>query len=392
MTSRRLRVGAFGVGRMGEVHVETLVRLDREQRIDFVALGDRHPCALSSASALVTELGGADMAARVERFGSADAMAVPARLDAVVVASRTEDHARDILSYTRHGIAVMTEKPMAGSVAEAAGLCKALGEAGSRLVQVAFQRHYDAAAQCAQKWFREGLIGRLQQSHHVLQDKNPTPAGYQSSGITADMAIHLVFEAMSFHGLELPRHVQALRFMAPHYDDRAGEGANVVHVFCTWADGAVAHLWGSRINNTGYDNGFTLIGTEGRIDVGEFVGDFGTISARLWRGAGHDSIPRGTSTESREFPMTRPAARHPDFYARYATAYADELRAFIEHVETGSPLEPGPDVGWKTLLVANVAEQSSRSGGRRIDLVLANGGPIATADAAAECAMSIGLA
>lgn len=29
-----------------------------------------------------------------------------------------------------------------------------------------------------------------------------------------------------------------------------------------------------------------VIGTDGRIDVGEFVGDFGPIRGRLWSGAG----------------------------------------------------------------------------------------------------------
>ena len=46
------------------------------------------------------------------------------------------------------------------------------------------------------------------------------------NGVSADMAIHLIFEAMSFHRFALPVHVQALRFMAPYYDDRANEGAN----------------------------------------------------------------------------------------------------------------------------------------------------------------------
>jgi predicted dehydrogenase len=172
--------------------------------------------------------------------------------------------------------------------------------------------------------------------------------------------------------------------MAPHYEDRAGEGANVVHAFCSWPDGSLAHLWGSRINNTGYDNGFKLIGTEGRIDVGDFVGDFGTITAKLWRGTGNGPMPRGTLTESLEFPMTRPAARHPDFYARYATAYASELMAFLEHVRAGTPFDLGPEVGWKTLLVANVAEESSRLGGRIIELELPNGKPITTLDDAAQ--------
>ena len=64
-------------------------------------------------------------------------------------------------------------------------------------MQVAFQRHYDAATRAAAGWVEQGLIGSIQQSDHVLQDKNPTPEAYQSCGITADMAIHLVYEAMS---------------------------------------------------------------------------------------------------------------------------------------------------------------------------------------------------
>jgi myo-inositol 2-dehydrogenase/D-chiro-inositol 1-dehydrogenase len=313
-------------------------------------------------------------------------MAAAARLDGVIVASRTEDHARDSLAFTGRGTPVFVEKPFANSIAEAADFRGKLGAGANRLVQLGFQRHFDAAARAALAWVSTGRIGELQQSHHVLQDKNPTPVGYQSCGLTADMAIHLVFEAMSVHGFELPCSVQALRFAAPHYDDRAGEGANVVHTFCTWTDGSVAHLWGSRINSAGYDNGFKLIGTEGRIDVGEFVGDFGPITARIWSGAG---VGRGREIETATFPMTRPSARHPDFYARYAAAYVAELSAFVDCIRKDAPFDLDPDLGWKTLFVANLAEASSRSGGRRFDLVRASGSPIATADDAAAYARAV---
>ncbi len=381
MNSAPLRVGAFGVGRMGRVHVETLVRLAREGRIHFVAIGDRHPPTLAAAADLVAA--GTQTGGRPDRFADPGDMADRARLDAVIVSSRTEDHARDSLAFARRGCAVLLEKPMAGSLAEAVSFTRALGENGPWLVQIAFQRHYDAAARAALAWVSGGLIGSLQQTHHILQDKNPTPEGYQSAGITADMAIHLVFEAMSLRGFELPRSVQAMRFLAPHYDDRAGEGANVVHVFAVWADGSLAHLWGSRINGTGYDNGFKLIGTEGRIDVGDFAGDFGTVTAKLWRGTGHGPIPRGSLAQSLEFPMTTPREGHPDFYARYAAAYASEVEVFLERVQAGQPLDPGPDIGWKTLLVANAAEASSRSGGQPISLTLPDGQPIVTVDDAA---------
>jgi myo-inositol 2-dehydrogenase/D-chiro-inositol 1-dehydrogenase len=364
---------------MGQVHLEHLIALHRAGDIELIAIGDPFPPTLSSASRLLTGLGEADLA-NIARFEDAEVMAETARLDGVVVASRTEVHARDSLAFVRHGTPVLVEKPFANSIEEAADFCRSLGDGGNRLVQVGFQRHFDPAARTALAWLSGGRIGTLQQSHHVLQDKNPTPVGYQSCGITADMAIHLVFEAMSVHGFELPCSVQALRFAAPHYDDRAGEGANVVHTFCTWRDGSVAHLWGSRINSAGYDNGFKLIGTAGRIDAGEFVGDFGTITARLWSGAGEQ---RGKQIDEAAFPMTPPSAFHPDFYARYAAAYAAELASFVACLRSRAPFEPGPDLGWKTLFVANLAEASSRMGGRRFDLRRADGSAIASVEDAA---------
>ncbi len=377
---RRPRIGAFGVGRMGQVHLEDLLRRHQAGAIELSAVGDRYAPMLEEASRLLHVLGGiADM----PRFDTPEAMAAGERLDGVVIASRTDDHARDTLAFTTRGVRVLIEKPLASSIEEAAALSAQLGEPGRRLVQVGFQRHYDEAGRAALAWVRAGRLGHLQQSHHVLQDKNPTPAGYQSCGITADMAIHLVYEGMSVHGFELPASVQALRFLAPHYDDRAAEGANVVHAFCTWRDGSIAHLWGSRINSAGYDNGFTVIGTAGRVDVGEFAGDFGTIKARLWSGAG---AQRGTLLETASFPMTPPAARHPDFYARYCRAYAAEVSAFIDGFGSGAALEPGVEVGWQTLFVANLAEASSRAGGRRFDLVRPDGAPIVTVAEAADFA------
>jgi myo-inositol 2-dehydrogenase/D-chiro-inositol 1-dehydrogenase len=376
----RLRLGIFGVGRMGLVHLEHLTRLARAGDIDLVAIGDRFPPTLAGARSMLERW---HCTGDVRSFDTPDAMAEQCALDGCVVASQTQDHARDTLSFAGRGIRVMVEKPLAGSVDEAASLCAALGDSRKDLVQVAFQRHYDAAARAAMRWVADGWIGAIQQSHHVLQDKNPTPAGYQSSGITADMAIHLIFEAMAFHDFALPDRVQAMRFMAPHYEDRAREGANVVHAFCQWPDGSVAHLWGSRINNTGYDNGFKLIGTEGRIDVGEFIGDFGPIRAKLWTGT-RDTGDRGYLRESLTFDMTPTSAGRPDFHARFASAYAAELDAFVRHAREGTACEPGLDIGWKTMLVSELAERSSREGGRPFRLALGDGSPIrSAADAAA---------
>ncbi len=391
MAASRLRLGIFGVGRMGLVHLENLVRLAQAGWIDLVALGDRRAETRTAALATAKRLAGEGLASELACFDTPESLAESGRIDAAVVASRTEHHAADTLALASRGVAVLVEKPLANSVLEAAEFSLQAGQPGMAPVQIAFQRYYDAASRRARQWVSAGKIGELQQSHHVLQDKNPTPPAYQSPGITADMAIHLVFEALSFHRFELPRTVQALQFMAPHYEDRAGEGANVVHAFLQWADGSVAHLWGSRINDTGYDNGFKLIGTLGRIDVGEFVGDFGPIEAKLWQGTGRTAGERGRLVERQRFRMTPPKPEHPDFYPRFARAYERELRVFLQAVAERRSIKLGPEIGWKSVLVAGAAEASSRLGGRRYELATVSGQPLKSAADAAEFARREGI-
>ena len=126
----KLRVGAFGVGRMGRVHLENLIRLAQQDKIDLVAIGDRFEPTLAAARNFTAELGGIPFEQALTKFSSPETMAAAQPLDAVVIASRTEDHARDSLVFTRLGIPVLVEKPFAGSVVEAVKFHHALGEAG----------------------------------------------------------------------------------------------------------------------------------------------------------------------------------------------------------------------------------------------------------------------
>ncbi|MBK7469623.1 MAG: Gfo/Idh/MocA family oxidoreductase [Betaproteobacteria bacterium] len=120
MTNHPLRLGIFGVGRMGLVHLENLARLARDGEIDLVAIGDRFQPTLAEAGARLGQWGTPRAASEILQFATPEAMADQCALDACVVASRTEDHARDTLCLAGRGIRVLVEKPLAGSVAEAA--------------------------------------------------------------------------------------------------------------------------------------------------------------------------------------------------------------------------------------------------------------------------------
>src|SRR4051812_16274569 len=142
MTTKPLRLGMFGVGRMGLVHLEHLARLAREGQVDLVAIGDRFPPTLAAPPSRLAQWGAPQWARTVQSFATPEEMAGRCALDGCVVASRTEDHGRDTLCFAGRGIRVLVEKPMTQSVAEAAAFCAALGDARKGLVQVAFQRHY----------------------------------------------------------------------------------------------------------------------------------------------------------------------------------------------------------------------------------------------------------
>ena len=70
MNGDRLRLGAFGVGRMGQVHLEHLIALHQSGEIALVAMGDRFGPTLSSASRLLNELGGRSRFAPSATHGS----------------------------------------------------------------------------------------------------------------------------------------------------------------------------------------------------------------------------------------------------------------------------------------------------------------------------------
>ena len=74
-----LRLGIFGTGRMGRVHLQHLVELHRARRIDFVAMGDPLPATLDAAGAYLSSLDAGDLARGLATASTAEAMATDGR-------------------------------------------------------------------------------------------------------------------------------------------------------------------------------------------------------------------------------------------------------------------------------------------------------------------------
>ena len=131
MPSESLRVGVIGVGHLGRHHARILSTLE----------GAR-------LAAVVDILPGraADIAAGTQARAVTDYRDILAEVDAVTIAVPTERHRDIALPFLERGIAVLVEKPMARSLAEADELIEAARASGATLAVGHTERYNPAVA------------------------------------------------------------------------------------------------------------------------------------------------------------------------------------------------------------------------------------------------------
>jgi predicted dehydrogenase len=118
VAGRPLRVAVIGVGSLGQHHARLLASMPE---VDLVAVVDR-----DAARA-------AEIAARHGVAAVGDHNALGPEVEAVTVAVPTTAHARVVSDCLRRGLAVLVEKPMTPTVAEAEGLVDLAAQTGCLL-------------------------------------------------------------------------------------------------------------------------------------------------------------------------------------------------------------------------------------------------------------------
>src|SRR5215213_6131881 len=175
--SPALRIGVIGTGRIGSLHVRTLTSLPG---VASVAVCDADE---ARARALAVELGLAVVATPEDLIARG--------LDAVVIATPTPTHIPMLRLAARAGLPVFCEKPVA---LDAAALDVAIDEVerAGILVQIGFQRRFDAGYRAARDAVAAGALGTLLAVRAATHDPAPPPEAYiaGSGGIFRDLHIH----------------------------------------------------------------------------------------------------------------------------------------------------------------------------------------------------------
>ncbi len=339
-----MRIGVIGTGRLGTIHALTL---SRHRDVGSLILTDADA---ARAQELAYRLGetAAPGVDEIFKWG----------VDAVVITTATSAHAELIGRAARSGLPVFCEKPIA---LDLPGTLQAIAEVetAGTILQMGFQRRFDAGYTGAREAVRSGRLGRLHTVRALTSDQAPPPAEWLplSGGLYRDALIH-DFDALRWvTGHEVADVYAAGSDAGPAMFREAGD-VDTAAVLLTLDDGTLATATATRLNGAGYDVRMELAGERDQIVVGL-----------------DDRTPIA-STE----PSGPPAADKPwpGFLERFGPAYEAELNAFVDVVrgERANPCD-----GREALQALRIAEacEVSRRERRPVRLAEIAGGDPATA-------------
>jgi myo-inositol 2-dehydrogenase/D-chiro-inositol 1-dehydrogenase len=269
-------------------------------------------------------------------------------VDAVVLATRSIDHARRAVPLIASGKHLLLEKPGATDLAGHAELREAAGARPGVVVQVAYNRRFDSDYREARRLVREGAVGRPLLVLMTSRDME-WPAGEdprQTGGFLLDMAAHDHDAACWLLGQE-PVDVFAARQALVHPElGELGDLDNGV-VTVRFDGGGIATTHVSRTCRFGHDVRFEVVGEEGSIVAGGGIG-----------GSGVAVLNAG---ERERFPA--------GYAERFRDGYRVELDAFIaacRGVDTGDA-EPAGLEDDRRVVEIGVAARASAVAGRPLE-------------------------
>jgi myo-inositol 2-dehydrogenase / D-chiro-inositol 1-dehydrogenase len=322
--SSALRIGVIGAGRIGAFHVRTLLSLSGIASVTV--------CEADAARAagLAAELG-------VPTVATPEGL-IDRGLDAVVIATPTPAHAPMIRLVAEAGLPAFCEKPVALDLATIDALIDDVERAGT-LVQVGFQRRFDAGYAAAHAAIAGGTLGRLLVARLATHDPAPPAEAYiaASGGIFRDLHIH-DFDALRFvTGEEIVEvYADGAVRETPWFADY--DDVDVAVAVLRLSGGALAILSGTRHDALGYDVRLEAFGTRDSVAVGV---DARSPIRSLEPGVAQPGVPA-----------------YGDFMQRFQPAYEAELAAFVATVIDGGPSACTLHEARAALVVALAADRS----------------------------------
>jgi myo-inositol 2-dehydrogenase/D-chiro-inositol 1-dehydrogenase len=321
-----MRIGVIGTGRIGALHAHVL---SRHSEVGSLVVTDTDQ---NRAHEIGQRLG-ATVAPGVNEVFSWG-------VDAVVITAATSAHSDLIRRAARYGLPAFCEKPIALDLRSTLEAIADVEAAGT-VLQMGFQRRFDAAHVAAQEAVWSGRLGRLHTVRALSAEPAPPPAEHLalSGGLYRDVLIHDFDSLRWVTGREVAEVYAAGSAAGPAMFRDAGE-VDTAAVVLTLEDGTLATVTGTRLNGAGYDQRMELAGELDQLVVG--------LDERTpFFSAG----PGGPSAAEKPWS---------GFLERFAPAYQAELYTFLDVVRGDRPNPCDGRQALEALRIAEACELSRR--------------------------------
>jgi myo-inositol 2-dehydrogenase/D-chiro-inositol 1-dehydrogenase len=319
-------MGLIGAGRIGSLHAQHLT--SRIPHVDLKMVADVSESAVRACA---------------ERYGIASSVQdyqtilEDPDIQAIVICSSTDSHARIIEEAAQAGKHIFCEKPIALDLASIDQALVAVERAGVQL-QIGFNRRFDANYARVRQAVLEGEIGQPRMLHITSRDPEPPPIAYiqHSGGLFVDMTIHDFDMARFLIGSEVKEiFVQAGVLNSPAIGE-VGDVDSAV-VLLQFANGVIGTISNSRYAAYGYDQRVELLGSAGAIATDNNYSNTAIISS-------HESVRR-------DLPLHF-------FLERYSESYVTEMTAFVEALRHNKPVPVNGRDGRIPVVMALAAQRS----------------------------------
>jgi myo-inositol 2-dehydrogenase/D-chiro-inositol 1-dehydrogenase len=254
--SSKVNVGLIGAGRIGRLHAEHLAF--RIPEANLMAVSD---IILEAAQKCAAEFG-VPTATQDHR-----AIMENPDIEAVVVCSSTDTHARMIEEAAGAGKHIFCEKPIAHDLGEIDQALAAVDKAGVKL-QIGFNRRFDPNFRRVRELVATGKIGQPHILRITSRDPAPPPIEYikVSGGIFLDMTIHDFDMARYLIGSEVEEVYVAAGVMVDPAIGAAGDVDTAV-ITLRFKNGVIGTIDNSRQAAYGYDQRVEVFGSGGAVSA-----------------------------------------------------------------------------------------------------------------------------
>ncbi|MGB0784737.1 MAG: inositol 2-dehydrogenase [Alphaproteobacteria bacterium] len=315
-----MKIALFGAGRIGKVHA---IAIANNARASLACVVDPHE---PSAKALADQY-------NVPVMSESQALE-DGNIDAVLIGSPTDQHARQITDVAESGKAIFCEKPIDLDISRVRAVLNQLDRRPVPFM-LGFNRRFDPNFVLLKQQIDSGVIGNVEMVTILSRDPGLPPIDYvkTSGGIFKDMMIHDFDMARFLVGEEFID-VQAMG--AVHIDAnvaKAGDYDTAIATLRT-ASGKLVSISNSRRATYGYDQRIEVHGSNGMLQA--------------------DNVRESTVVLSNGDGVRLEKPMH-FFLERYEKAYANEIDAFVRLVIDKDESAPNASDGLRALELAELA-------------------------------------